>query len=112
MRWRINRSGVRLLSVTLDPEYDRPPVLKAQAEAYGADPAIWSFLTGETKDLQTFASQFGIYSEADPQSDEIIHSLRTVVIDGEGRLVRNTSGNDWTPAELLADLTRTPAPAR
>ena len=112
LRRRTDLRDVRLLSVTLDPEYDRPPVLKAQAEAYGADPAIWSFLTGETKDLQTFASQFGIYSEADPQSGEIIHSLRTVVIDGEGRLVRNTSGNDWTPAELLADLTRTPAPAR
>ena len=112
LRRRTDLRDVRLLSVTLDPEYDRPPVLKAQAETYGADPAIWSFLTGETKDLQAFASQFGIYSEADPQSGEIIHSLRTVVIDGEGRLVRNTSGNDWTPAELLADLTRTPAPAR
>ena len=112
LRRRKDLRDVRLLSVTLDPEYDRPPVLKAQAKVYGADPAIWSFLTGETKDLQAFASQFGIYSETDAQSGEIVHSLRTAVIDGDGRLVRNTPSNDWTPAELLADLTRTPAPAR
>jgi protein SCO1/2 len=99
--------------VTLDPAYDRPPVLKAQAQVYGADPAVWSFLTGEPTDLQAFAPQFGIYSEADAENPgEIIHSLRTAILDAEGRLVRNTSGNDWTPAELLADLTSTPAPAR
>jgi protein SCO1/2 len=112
LRRRTDLQDVRLLSVTLDPEYDRPPVLKAQAKVYGADPAIWSFLTGETTDLLAFASQFGIYSEADAQSGEIIHSLRTAVIDADGRLVRNIPSNDWTPAELLADLTRTPAPAR
>jgi hypothetical protein len=41
-----------------------------------------------------------------------VHNLRTAVIDPEGRLVTVTSGNMWTPAELVADLKAAPAPAR
>ena len=103
---------VRLLSVTLDPEYDKPPVLKTQATAFRADPEIWSFVTGDPEDMKTFAAQFGIISEAaGGDSAEIIHNLRTIVIGPDGRLVKNRSGNDWTPADLVADLSAAPAPA-
>jgi protein SCO1 len=105
-------SDVRLLTVTLDPEYDRPPVLKVQASAFRADPEIWSFVTGDPAELEAFAHQFGIYSEpAGGDSIEIIHNLRTVVIGPDGRLVKNRSSNDWTPADLVADLSAAPAPA-
>jgi protein SCO1/2 len=103
---------VRLLTVTLDPAFDRPPVLKTQATAYRADPAIWSFVTGDPAELGAFATQFGIISEgAGDNSAEIIHNLRTVVIGPDGRLVKNRSGNDWTPADLIADLSSAPSPA-
>jgi protein SCO1/2 len=103
---------VRLLTVTLDPAFDRPPVLKTQATAYRADPAIWSFVTGDPAELGAFATQFGIISEGvGDNSAEIIHNLRTVVIGPDGRLVKNRSGNDWTPADLIADLSSAPSPA-
>jgi protein SCO1 len=112
VRQRRDLADVRLLSVTLDPAYDTPPVLKAQAKVFKADPTIWSFLTGEPAALDTFAAQFGIYRDADPDDpSQITHSLRTAVIDADGRLVKNTGGNDWTPTELLAQLAATPAAA-
>ena len=104
-------SDVRLLTVTLDPEYDTPSVLKAHARKYGADPAVWSFMTGEPKDVASFSSQFGLYVErtGDGPTD-VNHNLRTVVVDAEGRLARAHTGNDWTAAQLVADLNATPAP--
>jgi protein SCO1/2 len=102
---------VRLLTVTLDPEFDRPAILKAYARRREADPAIWTFLTGEPVEVNRFASQFGLYVEHNPQNAiDITHNLRTAVIDPEGRLVTVHNGNSWTPAELVADLSATPAP--
>jgi len=105
-------ADVRLLTVTLDPEFDRPAILKAHARRREADPAIWTFLTGEPAEVNRFATQFGLYVEHNPQNAiDVTHNLRTAVIDPEGRLVTVHSGNSWTPAELVADLTAAPAPA-
>jgi protein SCO1/2 len=104
-------ADVRLLTVTLDPAFDRPAILKAYARRREADPAIWTFLTGEPTDVNAFASQFGLYVEHNPQNAiDITHNLRTAVIDPEGRLVTVHSGNSWTPDELVADLSAAPAP--
>jgi protein SCO1/2 len=104
-------ADVRLLTVTLDPEFDRPAILKAYARRREADPAIWTFLTGDPIEVNKFASQFGLYVQHNPQNPiDITHNLRTAVIDAEGRLVTVHNGNSWTPAELVADLTAAPAP--
>jgi protein SCO1/2 len=111
LRSRPDLSDVRLVSVTLDPAFDTPAVLKAHARAFNADPAIWSFLTGPASDVRMFAEQFGIYVEAQPDDPaQITHSLRTAVIGADGRLVANHTGNDWTPDGLLADITKATAP--
>jgi protein SCO1/2 len=105
-------ADVRLLTVTLDPAFDRPAILKAYARRREADPAVWTFLTGEPAEVNQFATQFGLYVEHNPQNAiDITHNLRTAVIDPEGRLVTVHSGNSWTPAELVADLTAAPTPA-
>lgn len=103
---------VRLITMTLDPEFDTPAVLGRHAARLNADPAIWSFVTGEPKAAADFARQFGIYTERDLGTGaNLTHNLRTAVVDAEGRLVKVHSGNDWTPAQLVADLKATPAPA-
>ena len=104
-------ADVRLVTVTIDPAFDTPAVLKAYAARRGADPKIWSFLTGEPADVNQFGSQLGVYVEHNPQSAiDITHNLRTAVIDPDGRLVKVHNGNSWTPTELVADLTAVPAP--
>jgi len=44
-----------------------------------------------------------VLREADDPAS-ITHNLRTAVIDRHGKLKAIYSGNEWTPAELLADL--------
>lgn len=99
------RNRVRLVSVSFDPDFDRPPVLKAHAQRAGADPAVWSFVTGDRDDIDRFASRFGVsIIREDKTGQEIVHNLRTAVIDPQGRLVKVFSGNEWQPAELLNGL--------
>lgn len=105
-------ADVRLVTMTMDPEYDTPTVLAAHASKRGADPAVWTFATGEPEEAARFAAQFGLYVERNPDSAiDITHNLVTAIVDAEGRLVKRHTGNDWTPAELVADLRATPAPA-
>jgi protein SCO1 len=105
-------SDVRLVSVTLDPDFDTPAVLKKHATAVGADPGVWYFATGAKDDVLAFAKRFGIATEPGASDGVVVHNLRTAVIDSEGRLTRVQSGNMWTPADIVADLQKAPAPAR
>jgi len=103
---------VRLVTVTLDPAFDTPPVLSRHAARLAADPAIWTFLTGTPEEVARFSRQLGIYTERDLGTGaNLTHNLRTAIIDADGRLVKAHSGNDWTPADLVADLKAIPAAA-
>jgi protein SCO1/2 len=103
-------ADVRLVSVTIDPAFDRPPVLAAHAKALGADPGIWRFATGDPDTVFAFAKRFGVIAEVGETPAALVHNLRTAVIGADGRLVKTYSGNMWLPAELIADLTAAPAP--
>ena len=104
-------ADVRLVSVTLDPEFDTPAVLDAHAKALGADADLWHFVTGDRDEVLAFAKRFGVIAEPG-EPNTLVHNLRTAVIDSQGRLVTAYSGNMWSPAELVADLNATPAPPR
>jgi protein SCO1/2 len=104
-------ADVRLVSVTLDPDYDVPAVLERHAKALGAQAGRWYFLTGKPHEVLAFAKRFGVTAQPGDPDIGLLHNLRTAVIDPQGRLVTAYSGNMWTPAELIADLRKTPAPA-
>ena len=94
-----------LLSVTLDPQHDTPPVLADHARRVGADPRVWTWLTGSPSELAAFGAQFGItVLPNDSGSTDIVHNLRTAIISADGRLVTALSGSDWSPADLLTQL--------
>ncbi|MGB7220029.1 MAG: SCO family protein [Vicinamibacterales bacterium] len=96
---------VHLLSVSIDPLADTPPVLKKHAGELKADPSRWTFLTGDRDDIDQFGSRFGLsVSRALDDPLNITHNLRTVIVDAEGKLVKMYTGNEWTPAQVVADL--------
>ena len=103
-------SRVQLLSVSFDPEFDTPDVLKAHAARVGADPSLWSYVTGPREGIDAFAAAFGVtVMREDGTMEEIIHNLRTAVIGPDGRLVEVFNGNDWQPAQLVASIRATDA---
>lgn len=99
-----------LLSVTLDPEYDKPEVLKSYGSTYaGGHFDAWDFATGDPADVRRFAEFFGLAYKA--ENNQVIHSLRTAVVTPEGKLYKLYRGNEWRPDEVLNDL-RSAAEAR
>ena len=99
------RGRVKLITVTFDPEHDRPEVLGAHAAKVKADPALWSFLTGDAATVEKFAAKFGVSVMRDAKTaPEIAHNLRTAVIGPDARILTIYSGNEWTPGEVLAEL--------
>jgi protein SCO1/2 len=90
-----------LLSITLDPQYDRPEVLAQYGRGFKADPEGWRFLTGSLADVKKVGGLFGVDSWAEDY--QIIHNVRTAIIDRQGRLAANLKGNDFT-AQQIGDL--------
>jgi protein SCO1/2 len=102
-----------LLSVTFDPEHDTPARLRAYGATYiGSDAknafAHWEFAVPEKSVLAEMAKFFdlGMTENAD---STITHTLSTTLIDPDGKVVRFYQGNEWTPAQVLADLKQTVA---
>ena len=97
-----------LLSVSFDPKNDTPAVLTQHARKLGADSKVWTFATGDREEIDRFASSLLLTlvrgEAANP--DEIGHTLRTTVVDRNGKIAKSYSGADWTPAELVAELER------
>ena len=96
---------VHLVSISFDPDTDTPEVLKAHARKVGADPARWTFLTGDRDEIDKFGMRFGVSVARDMKDPtNITHNLRTAIVDAKGTLVKAYTGNEWTPAQVLADL--------
>jgi len=101
------RKRTHLLSVTLDPEYDRPPVLKAYGKTYaGGRFDNWDFATGDPAEVRRLAEFFGLIYKA--EGDQVIHSLRTAIVTPEGKLLKIYRGNEWKPDEVLSELKNLP----
>jgi len=94
---------VFFVSVTVDPERDTPEVLKRYAQAYGANPAGWAFLTGTSAQIRQVARRYGIYSKKTPRGD-VDHTFLTSLIDHSGTLRVQYLGVRFDPEELLRDL--------
>ena len=94
---------VRLLSVSFDPDFDTPEVLKAHAARLGADEDLWRFATAPAEIVDRFAAEFGVNVIRVDEGD-ITHSLRTAVVGPDGRMVSVYSGNLWTAEQVMADI--------
>jgi protein SCO1/2 len=90
----------RLLSITLDPEFDRPDILKAYGEAVGANPAVWQFATGEKETIAALTKSFAVYTERNGVT--LDHTLCTALIGPDGRILQLWRGNGWKIDEVLA----------
>jgi len=97
----------QLLTISFDPEFDTPEILRRYAEAHGADPAHWTFATGELIDITALGEQFSLAFWHEDGS--ISHNLRAAVVDTAGRVQKIFAGNQWTSDELVAELERAAA---
>ena len=82
---------VHMLTVTVDPEFDRPEVLAAYAEKLGADLDSWTFVTGTQADIEHFVVDgfklaVGERTEEAPGVFDIAHSTKLALVDRFGKV--------------------------
>lgn len=100
-------SKTHLLSISIDPEYDTPRVLRSYGASHTGrhskeDFSHWEFATGSAEEVRAVADFFGLtYS---PASGEIVHSLRTALIGPDGKLLKLYTGNDWKPSDVVSEI--------
>lgn len=97
MRKQLGKAGsnMKLISISIDPEYDRPPVLSKYAKLFEAD-SDWTFLTGDSKDISHVLTRFNALS-----GSKMNHRPLT--------LLKQPNSTEWIRIDGLAsstDLTR------
>jgi protein SCO1/2 len=99
-----------LLSISFDPTYDTPKVLHNYGVAYTGDAtnakfAHWDFAAPSEKDLPSLNQFFNVGVTGKDQS--LTHSLSTVLIGKDGKVVDWYPTNDWKPADVLTAIRAT-----
>jgi protein SCO1/2 len=97
--------STRLLSISIDPDYDKPAVLRA----YGLDCAgnphpfdHWEFASGTPEQVRKVAEFFGL--KYWNEGGQIVHALVTALIGPDGKVVQIYRGNDWRSAQVVSEL--------
>ncbi len=97
----VGDAPIKLVELTLDPQFDTPAVLRRYGAAYGEDPRRWTLATGAPASLADLATRLGIASERTAPGT-IVHTEATVVLDRDGAIADTIDGNAWTPEQMLA----------
>jgi len=90
---RLNRElpadlPVKLVSFSVDPDYDTPAVLERYAQSFSA-PARWLFLTGRREEMFRLSKEgfkLAVDAGGGTVEEPILHSTRFVLVDGQGRI--------------------------
>ena len=100
--------NTHLLSVSFDPAYDTPAVLRSYGGAYTGNFtreqfAHWDFAAPPQAELDKVLNFFLV--GVTPEKDKTItHSLSTIVITPAGKIYKWYPTNDWAPDQLFADV--------
>jgi protein SCO1/2 len=84
----LEKTDVRLVSFSVDPEKDTPQVLRSYAERLQAEPGRWDFLTGPKSaiyELSHDGFKLAVSDGSDAQGIPV-HSTRMVLVDRRGQI--------------------------
>jgi protein SCO1/2 len=97
-----------LLSISFDPTYDTPKVLRSYGEAYIShlkkdDFSHWDFAAPGAGDLAAVTEFFNV-GVTPGDGSTLNHSLSTVVVGKDGKVAAWYHDNDWKPSDLVAKV--------
>jgi cytochrome oxidase Cu insertion factor (SCO1/SenC/PrrC family) len=101
--------GIRLVSLTVDPNHDDPATLSRYAETYRADAERWLFLTGYLVQVRSFVQEqlhLGVLENTGPNampSNRVLHSPKLTLIDRRGTIRGYFDGTDPEAVGRLRD---------
>ena len=95
--------NVQIMSISIDPEYDTPEILKSYADEHNAITGKWHFLTGP-KDLTYQLARCGFVLptlDGNGVPDDFVHSDKFILVDELGRIRGYYSGTNREDVDLL-----------
>jgi protein SCO1/2 len=97
-----------LLSISFDPAYDTPKILRSYGEAYTGKYTKekflhWDFAAPSEKDLPAVTQYFDV-GVTPGDSNTLTHSLSTVLIGKDGKVIAWYPTNEWKPADIVAQM--------
>jgi protein SCO1/2 len=98
-----------LLSVSFDPTYDTPKVLRSYGGAYTGKYVNetfdhWEFAAPSASDLPKMEQFFAVGVTPGSGNAPLQHTLATIVLDKDGKVAGYYPGNDWTVNDVLAKI--------
>jgi protein SCO1 len=93
--------AVEIVSFTVDPEHDSPPVLADYAKRYAADTTRWHFLTGPMASLEALSWGAFKLSHVDGKLE---HSTRFTLVDGKGQIRAYVGTEDGDPLKTVLEV--------
>lgn len=90
---------LQFVTVTFDPEFDSPGVLREYAKGYGIDTENFYLMTSTEEVVDDLLRQFGILTME--EDGTINHTMATFLIDGNGRVAYRKEGSSWTTDEFV-----------
>jgi len=95
-------SGVKLITITFDPTYDAPGVLRMYADGYKVNPLRHIFLTGDKNQVKDLMRHYGILTtEAD---GTIVHNSAVIIVSPEGRILQRREGGTFDVDDVISTL--------
>ena len=109
-----NIDNVEFVSISFDPEIDRPSVLKKFSELHGVNFENWEFLTGEKNIITNLMKDVGVVAvigdsttfDDGSKSYYYIHTDRIQLFDEEGLVRKNYLGSKVNVNEVAEDVKR------
>ena len=98
-----SEDNLRLVSISVDPEFDTREVLAKYAAQYHADEGRWFFLTGDKTTIHRLAKSGFLVGGVD---DVTLHTTRFVLIDRQGRVRGYYSSSDEEDLRKLGNDAR------
>lgn len=98
-------NDIQLISISVLPERDSFPVLRAYADRIGANPDHWWFLTGDKKAIYNFArNELGLIAgQGDGGADDMLHTNKLVLLDKDRYIRGYYNGMNDTDVRKCAD---------
>lgn len=92
----------QFLTISFDPDYDTPDVLRAYGERWKANFSRWTFATSSIREIAEFGASLGLSFWT--EGGTINHNLATAIIRPDGKLQNVLRGNEWKADDLVAEI--------
>jgi protein SCO1/2 len=97
-------TSTHYLSITLDPERDTRSDMQRLARTFDANPAQWSFASGNAASIHALMKHFGVVAERGPDGYADAHTTLVYVLDRSGRLAASLLPSTNLPSSIASEV--------